>query len=186
MFNHNHNKICTQNEEEMQCFITLYHYLNSTLNSVKIQIFYAFRKVLVISGLWFLRNFPDFRIFTSLPLPQNVLESREVATKERKPVLCPTLILLVGMWRVWKLSAIKNPVGSGGFVLQTKGRPRPATHFSGFLFTFVKSHPCLYRSSIITLYKLHVLLNSEDSNFFKILVFNDHNKTRDESYKVSD
>ena len=38
-----------------------------------------------IPGMWFLRIFPDFRIFlTNLPLPQPFLERRELATKERK------------------------------------------------------------------------------------------------------
>ena len=35
----------------------------------------------------------------------------------------------VGMWRVCKSSKIIHPGGSGGFVLSTQGRPRPATHF---------------------------------------------------------
>ena len=45
------------------------------------------------SGLWFIRIFHDFRIFYKSPLPKNVLERREVATKETKklPVLCPNL-----------------------------------------------------------------------------------------------
>ena len=46
--------------------------------------------------------------------------------------------LFVGMWRVCKSSKIKHLGGSMGFVLETKWRPRPATHLSGF-FTFVKS-----------------------------------------------
>ena len=39
------------------------------------------------------------------------------------------------MWRVCKSSKIKHPGGSGGFVLETKGRPRPATHLSGCFTT---------------------------------------------------
>ena len=55
--------------------------------------------------------------------------------------LC-NMSVYVGVWRVYILhQKIKHPGGSGGFVLQTKGRPRSATQFSGF-FTFVKSHPC--------------------------------------------
>ena len=38
------------------------------------------------------------------------------------------------MWRVCKSSKIKHPRGSGGFVLKTKGRPRPATPFNRIFY----------------------------------------------------
>ena len=81
-----------------------------------------------------------FCFFTNLPLPQNFLERREVATKERKikksGLYCiqTSSFLFVGMWRVCKSSKIKHPGGSGGSVLEIKGRPRPLPTFQD-LFT---------------------------------------------------
>ena len=81
----------------------------------------------------------DFNFFvTNLPLSTNFLGRREVATKERKNrsslyLVQTSSFLFVWMWRVCKSSKIKHPGGSGGFVLQTKGRPRPSTHFQDYL-----------------------------------------------------
>ena len=47
-----------------------------------------------------------------------------------RSVISQDFSLFVGMWRVCKSSKMKHPGGSGGYVLWTKGRPRPATHFS--------------------------------------------------------
>ena len=55
--------------------------------------------------------------------------------KERSSLYCvqTSRFLFVGMWRVCKSSKIQHPGRSGGFVLLTKGRHRPATHFQNFL-----------------------------------------------------
>ena len=67
----------------------------------------------------FSQDFPDFLIFifTNLPLPQNVLESGEVATQGKKGsslyYVQTSSFLFVGMWRVCKSSKMKHPGGSG-------------------------------------------------------------------------
>ena len=54
------------------------------------------------------------------------------------------------MWRVCKSSKIKHPGRSGGFVLQTIGRPRPALPIFQDFFLFFKSRPCyLYPASLL-------------------------------------
>ena len=54
------------------------------------------------------------------------------------------------MWRVCKSSKIKHPGGSGGYVLETKVRPRTATHFSGY-FTLSNHTPVNYSVWIIAI-----------------------------------
>ena len=105
--------------------VTMYSDLDSGLNLWDSD----FRLVISREFSWF----QD--LFTNLPLPQNVLERREVTTKEKKEVACVVSKPLGScLWRVCKSSKIKHPGGSGGFVLHSKGRPRPATHFSGCFY----------------------------------------------------
>ena len=92
------------------------------------------------TGLWFLRIFYFLFFYFFL---QNSL-CLKMFLKERSTCTCTlycfqtSSFLFVGMWRVCKSSKMKHPGGSGGFVLETKGRPRPATHFyfSRFFFYF--------------------------------------------------
>ena len=107
------------------------------------------------TDLWFLSIFPDFLQNFFLPL----FERREVATKERSSLYCvqTSSFLFVGMWRVCKSSKIKHPGGSGGFVLSTKGRPRTATHFSGF-FLLLSNHTSVHSMNLYfsaTFYKVN-------------------------------
>ena len=95
------------------------------------------------AGLWFLRIFPDYRIFN-----KSLFASKKRSSRQgKKQVACivskPLGFLFVGMWRVCKSSKIIHSGRSGGFVLQTKGGPGPTTHFAGFV-TFVKSHFLLW------------------------------------------
>ena len=87
---------------------------------------------------WFLRIFYRFQDFLQIPLPQNVLEWREVATKERNeyPVLCfkPWVSCLWGCGESVNLP--RHPEVQGALSSRPKRRPRPA---SG-IFIFVKSH----------------------------------------------
>ena len=83
--------------------------------------------------------FPAFSIcFTNRPLYKNVHERREVGPshqgkKELACIVCKPLVSCL-----WGCGEAVNPQKfniqkvQGGFVLQTKGRPRPAYHFSGF------------------------------------------------------
>ena len=78
------------------------------------------------SRLWFLRIFLYKCSFAS-----TFSWKKRSSHQGKKEVACivskPLVSCLLGMWRACKSSKIKHPGGSGGFVLKTKGRPRPAT-----------------------------------------------------------
>ena len=76
--------------------------------------------------------------FTNLPLPQE---------RSTCSLYCvqSSSFLFVWMWSVCKSSQEVQ----GGFVLETKGRPRPAAHFGG-CFTIIKSHTCIIYSCFIS------------------------------------
>ena len=65
-----------------------------------------------IQLLMIARFFLNLELFTNLPLPQNFLERRKVATKERKKEIAYNVssFLFVEKW-------IKHPEGSEGFPL---------------------------------------------------------------------
>ena len=84
------------------------------------------------------------RIFYKSPFASKFSWKKRSSHQGKKEVACILSKPRVSyLWRcgVCKSSKIKRPWGLWGFVLETKGRPRPATHLSGFV-TLVKSQPC--------------------------------------------
>ena len=82
------------------------------------------------AGLWLLRNFP-FASKRSWRMRSSHQGKKEVACTVSKPLVSC----------LWGCGESVNPpklniqeVWGGGFVLETKGRPRPTARFSGFVY----------------------------------------------------
>ena len=89
------------------------------------------------SGLWFLGIFQISWFFTNLPLPQNVLERREIAIK-------PLVSCLWGYGESVNPPKILHlnvhPGGSGALSSRPKGDPCPIPIFQDFFQVFEKNN----------------------------------------------
>ena len=83
------------------------------VSSIPILVNFLETRVFLITGLWFLQSFPDFRILYKSPF------ASKFSWKKRRSLYCvqTSSSLFVGMWRVCTSSKIKHPGGSEGFVL---------------------------------------------------------------------
>ena len=113
-------------------YMKVLYIFHSGIESIE-RLLVKIKHVIITTGLWFLRFFADFRICYKSPLVSTFSWKKRSCHQGKKEVACIVSKPLVScLWWCWECvnpPKLNIQEVQGGFVLQTKGRPRPATHF---------------------------------------------------------